>query len=134
MGPKSPMRPNTNTLKIYIYTILKHQFQRSFHVIFLQITSHIYFKLTCCTHVPSAQPTSTSQTTPPHIDGQTAARHASASPDAHGPQLRPRHNTLGHLVKLGECPCVATGTYNIAVTYIQNVCYIVMRKCFIIYW
>lgn len=24
---------------------------------------------------------------------------------------------------LGQCPCVATGTYNITVTYIQNVCY-----------
>jgi hypothetical protein len=34
---------------------------------------------------------------------------------------------------LGECPCVATETYNTTVTYIQNVCYIVMRKCFIIH-
>jgi hypothetical protein len=25
---------------------------------------------------------------------------------------------------LGECPCVATRTYNTTVTYIQNVCYI----------
>jgi hypothetical protein len=42
---------------------LKHQFQRSSHVIFLQITHHSYFKLICCTP----------------IDGQTAARHG---PDA----------------------------------------------------
>ena len=28
------------------YTILKHQFQRSFRIIFLQITLHIYFKIT----------------------------------------------------------------------------------------
>jgi hypothetical protein len=27
-------------------------------------------------------------------------------------------------VTLGECPCVATGTYNTTVTYIQNVYYI----------
>jgi hypothetical protein len=25
---------------------------------------------------------------------------------------------------IGECPCVATGTYNIMITYIQNVSYI----------
>jgi hypothetical protein len=30
----------------HTYTILKHQFQRSSHAIFLQITPHIYFKLT----------------------------------------------------------------------------------------
>jgi hypothetical protein len=30
---------------------LKHQFQRSSRVIFLQITSHSYFKLICCTPV-----------------------------------------------------------------------------------
>jgi hypothetical protein len=34
---------------------------------------------------------------------------------------------------LGECPCVATGIYNTIITYIQNVCYIVIRKYFIIY-
>jgi hypothetical protein len=34
---------------------------------------------------------------------------------------------------LGECPCVATGTYNNIITYIQNVSYIVIRKCFIIH-
>jgi hypothetical protein len=32
--------------------------------------------------------------------------------------------------KLGECPCVATGTYNTTITYIQNMCYTVMRKSF----
>jgi hypothetical protein len=47
---------------------LKHQFQRSSRVIFLQITPHSYFKLIHCTL----------------IDGQTAARHG---PDARGPQL-----------------------------------------------
>jgi hypothetical protein len=52
-----------------------HQFQLSFHVIFLQIISHVYFKLTHCMPALSAQPTSTSQTTPPHIDGQTTTRH-----------------------------------------------------------
>jgi hypothetical protein len=46
---------------------LKHQFQRSSRVIFLQITPHSYFKLICCTP----------------IDDQTAAQH--------GPQLWPRH-------------------------------------------
>jgi hypothetical protein len=45
---------------------LKHQFQRSSRVIFLQITSHSYFKLIRCTP----------------IDGQTTARHR---PDARGP-------------------------------------------------
>jgi hypothetical protein len=34
---------------------------------------------------------------------------------------------------LGEYPCVATGTYNTMITYIQNVSYIVIRKYFIIY-
>jgi hypothetical protein len=42
---------------------------------------------------PSVQPTSTSQTTPPHIDGQTMAWHGPARPDARGSSLRPRHNT-----------------------------------------
>jgi hypothetical protein len=51
---------------------LKHQFQRSSRVIFLQITPHSYFKLTRCTP----------------IDGQTAARHG---PDAREPQFWPRH-------------------------------------------
>jgi hypothetical protein len=55
-------------LYIFIFTILKHEFQRSFHIIFLQISPHIYFKLTRCT-----QSASTSQTTPPHIDDQMAA-------------------------------------------------------------
>jgi hypothetical protein len=57
----------------YIYILyLKHQFQLSSRVIFLQITPHIYFKLI--------------RYTP--IDGQTAARHG---PDARGQQLWPRH-------------------------------------------
>jgi hypothetical protein len=47
---------------------LKHQFQRSSCVIFLQITTHSYFKLIRYTA----------------IDDQTAARHG---PDARGPQL-----------------------------------------------
>jgi hypothetical protein len=34
---------------------------------------------------------------------------------------------------LGEYPCVATETYNTMITYIQNVSYIVIRKCFIIH-
>jgi hypothetical protein len=37
------------------------------------------------------------------------------------------------IIKLGECPCVATGTNNNMITYIQNVSYIVIRKCFIIH-
>jgi hypothetical protein len=51
---------------------LKHQFQRSSRVIFLQITPHSYFKLICCT---------------PTYD-QTAAPHG---PHGRGPQLWPRH-------------------------------------------
>jgi hypothetical protein len=68
---------------IYIYTCvdsiitnsliyLKHQFQRSSRVIFLQIISHSYFKLTRCTS----------------IDGQMVTRHWL---DTRGPQLWPRH-------------------------------------------
>jgi hypothetical protein len=34
---------------------------------------------------------------------------------------------------IGEYLCVATGTYNTMITYIQNVSYIVIRKCFIIH-
>jgi hypothetical protein len=34
---------------------------------------------------------------------------------------------------LGEYPCVATGTYNNIITYIQNVSYIVIKKYFIIH-
>ena len=34
---------------------------------------------------------------------------------------------------LGEYPCVATGTYNTMITYIQNVSYIVIKKYFIIH-
>jgi hypothetical protein len=34
---------------------------------------------------------------------------------------------------LGECQCITTGTYNNMITYIQNVSYIIIRKCFIIY-
>jgi hypothetical protein len=34
---------------------------------------------------------------------------------------------------LGQYPCVATGTYNTIITYIQNVSYIVIRKYFIIH-
>jgi hypothetical protein len=30
-------------------------------------------------------------------------------------------------MSLGVCPCVATGTYNIMITYIK-MCYIVMRR------
>jgi hypothetical protein len=51
---------------------LKHQFQRSSCIIFLQITPHIYSKLIRCTP----------------IDGQTTARHG---PDARRPQLWPKH-------------------------------------------
>jgi hypothetical protein len=69
---------------------LKHQFQRSSRIIFLQTTPHIYFKLTHCTLVPSAQPTSTVQNTPLHIDGQMVVRHG---PDAYGPLLWPRYGT-----------------------------------------
>jgi hypothetical protein len=39
---------------------------------------------------------------------------------------------INHLL-LGECPCVTTGTYNNIITYIQNVSYIVIGKCFIIH-
>jgi hypothetical protein len=35
---------------------------------------------------------------------------------------------------LDECPCVATETYNTMIIYIQNVSYIVIRKCFIIHF
>jgi hypothetical protein len=40
---------------------------------------------------------------------------------------------LTFLDVLGECPCIVTGIYNTTVTYIQNVCYTVMRKGFIIH-
>jgi hypothetical protein len=53
--------PSQRTGNRLVY--LKHQFQRSSRVIFLQRTPHSYFKLICCTS----------------IDGQTAARH---EPDA----------------------------------------------------
>jgi hypothetical protein len=33
-------------------------------------------------------------------------------------------------ISLGEYPCVVTGAYNIMITYIQNVSYIVIRKMF----
>jgi hypothetical protein len=56
---------------------LKHQFQRSSRIIFLQITPHNYFKLICCTT----------------IDGQMATWHG---PDARGTQLWPKHNPLDH--------------------------------------
>jgi hypothetical protein len=59
----------------FISTILKAPVSTVVRVIFLQITPHNYFKLSRCTPVRSAQPTFTSQNTPPHIDGQTAARH-----------------------------------------------------------
>jgi hypothetical protein len=36
-------------------------------------------------------------------------------------------------ILLGQYPCVATRTYNIMITYIQNVSYIVIRKYFIIH-
>jgi hypothetical protein len=64
-----------NILKSISILYLKHQFQRSTCVIFLQITPHNYFKLICCTP----------------IDDQTVARHG---PDARGPQLWPRHIML----------------------------------------
>jgi hypothetical protein len=32
------------------------------------------------------------------------------------------------LVSIGEYPCVATGTYNNIITYIQNVSYIVIKN------
>jgi hypothetical protein len=51
---------------------LKHQFQRSSRVIFLQITPHSYFKLIRCTP----------------IYGQTAAQHGA---DDRGPQLWSMH-------------------------------------------
>jgi hypothetical protein len=38
-----------------------------------------------------------------------------------------------YLNTLGEYPCVATGTYNTMITYIQNVSYIIIRKYFIIH-
>jgi hypothetical protein len=44
---------------------LKHQFQRSSRVIFLQITTHSYFKLICCTP-----------------NNQTAVRHGLDAPRA----------------------------------------------------
>jgi hypothetical protein len=36
-------------------------------------------------------------------------------------------------IVIDKCPCVATRTYNNIITYIQNVSYIVIRKCFIIH-
>jgi hypothetical protein len=38
-----------------------------------------------------------------------------------------------YIYTLGDYPCVATGTYNIMITYIQNMSYIVIRKYFIIH-
>jgi hypothetical protein len=65
---------------------LKHMFQRSSRVIFLQITSHSYFKLIRC--MP--------------INDQMVARHG---PDARGPQLWPRHVTIGNWLKnVGDKP------------------------------
>jgi hypothetical protein len=43
------------------------------------------------------------------------------------------HSILAHHKSLDECPCVATEIYNTMITYIQNVFYIVIRKCYIIY-
>jgi hypothetical protein len=70
---------NQTWAQVYIYTsisisilYLKYQFQRSFCIIFLQITPHSYFKLICYTS----------------IDSQTAARYG---PDVRGPQLWSRH-------------------------------------------
>jgi hypothetical protein len=60
------IKNNIGCITMFSYYI---KAQWSFCVILLQITPHIYFKLTCCTVVPSAQPTSTTQTTPLHIDG-----------------------------------------------------------------
>jgi hypothetical protein len=76
---------------IYIFILyLKHQFQRSSRVIFLQITPHNYFKLTRCTP----------------IDGQTASRHR---PDARGrrPMLFPRGACCFLLRALAGGKCVA---------------------------
>jgi hypothetical protein len=44
-----------NTYSISIL-YLKHQFQRSSRVIFLQITPHSYFKLICCTPIDACGP------------------------------------------------------------------------------
>jgi hypothetical protein len=57
---------------VFSLLYIKPWFQRSSRVIFLQITPHIYFELTRCTH----------------IDAQTAAQHGL---DARWPQLWPRH-------------------------------------------
>ena len=46
---------------------------------------------------------------------------------------QPGEQMVQTCVVIGECPCVATGTYNNMITYIQNVSYIVIRKCFIIH-
>jgi hypothetical protein len=67
-----------------------------------------------------------------------------ASPNRHGPRaaagsslvgvkLALRRQPLINHNQLGQYPCVATGTYNIMITYIQNVSYIVIRKFFIIH-
>jgi hypothetical protein len=45
-----PSQRTGNRLVLY----LKHQFQRSSRVIFLQITPHIYFKLIRCTPIYGA--------------------------------------------------------------------------------
>jgi hypothetical protein len=41
------------SLGLVLELLLKHQFQRSSCVIFLQITSHSYFKLIRCTFIDS---------------------------------------------------------------------------------
>jgi hypothetical protein len=35
---------------------------------------------------------------------------------------------LAFIMRLGEYPCVATGTSNTMITYIQNMSYIVIKK------
>jgi hypothetical protein len=56
--------------------------------IFTNNSSHL-FEINPMHVIRCTQPTSTSQNTPPHIDGQTTVRH---EPDARGPQLWPRHD------------------------------------------
>jgi hypothetical protein len=46
---------------------------------------------------------------------------------------RTRNDSLPLTVLISEYPCVATGTYNNIITYIQNVSYIVIKKYFIIH-
>ena len=56
-----------------------------------------------------------------------ARRKGMDAPQSHG------QTPTAHISSLGEYPRVATGTYNNIITYIQNISYIVIRKCFMIY-